>query len=95
MNLGMDLGTSRIVICDPARGVVLDEPTVIAIAEKDGHVIAFGTEAEEMLVAIPTPSVWYAPCRWALLRNTSWRNNCCAFVWPRCARPVSPSPVWR
>ena len=49
MNLGMDLGTSRIVICDPARGVVLDEPTVIAIAEKDGHVIAFGTEAEEML----------------------------------------------
>lgn len=49
MNLGIDLGTSRIVICDPARGVVLDEPTVIAVAEKDGHVIAFGTEAEEML----------------------------------------------
>lgn len=49
MNLGIDLGTSRIVICDPARGVVLDEPSVIAVAEKDGHVIAFGTEAEAML----------------------------------------------
>ena len=49
MKLGIDLGTSRIVICDPARGVVLDEPSVIAVAEKDGHVIAFGTEAEEML----------------------------------------------
>ena len=49
MNLGIDLGTSRIVICDPARGVVLDEPAVIAVAEKDGHVIAFGSEAEEML----------------------------------------------
>ena len=49
MNLGIDLGTSRIVICDPARGVVLDEPSVIAVAEKDGHVIAFGSEAEEML----------------------------------------------
>ena len=49
MNLGIDLGTSRIVICDPARGVVLDEPAVIAVAQKDGHVIAFGTEAEEML----------------------------------------------
>lgn len=49
MNLGIDLGTSRIVICDPIRGVVLDEPAVIAVAEKDGHVIAFGTEAEEML----------------------------------------------
>ena len=49
MKLGIDLGTSRIVICDPARGVVLDEPSVIAVAEKDGHVIAFGTEAEAML----------------------------------------------
>lgn len=49
MNLGIDLGTSRIVICDPARGVVLDEPSVIAVAEKDGHVIAFGEEAEVML----------------------------------------------
>lgn len=49
MNLGIDLGTSRIVICDPARGVVLDEPSVIAVAAKDDHVIAFGTEAEEML----------------------------------------------
>lgn len=49
MNLGIDLGTSRIVICDPARGVVLDEPSVIAVAQKGGHVIAFGTEAQEML----------------------------------------------
>lgn len=49
MNLGIDLGTSRIVICDPARGVVLDEPSVIAVAAKDDHVIAFGAEAEEML----------------------------------------------
>ncbi len=49
MNLGIDLGTSRIVICDPARGVVLDEPSVVAVAQKDGRMIAFGTEAEEML----------------------------------------------
>lgn len=49
MNLGIDLGTSRIVIYDPARGVVLDEPSVIAVAQSDGHVIAFGAEAETML----------------------------------------------
>ena len=49
MNLGIDLGTSRIVICDPARGVVLDEPSVVAVAQKGGRMIAFGTEAEEML----------------------------------------------
>lgn len=49
MNLGIDLGTSRIVICEPARGVVLDEPAVIAVAARDDHVIAFGAEAQEML----------------------------------------------
>ncbi|MBQ3202633.1 MAG: rod shape-determining protein [Clostridia bacterium] len=49
MNLGIDLGTSRIVICDPSRGVVLDEPSVVAVSQKDGHMIAFGREAEEML----------------------------------------------
>lgn len=53
MNLGIDLGTSRIIIYDPARGVVLDEPAVIAVAAKDGHVVAFGTEAEVMLGRTP------------------------------------------
>ena len=53
MNLGIDLGTSRIVIYDPSRGVVLDEPAVIAVAADDGHVVAFGTEAEEMLGRTP------------------------------------------
>lgn len=53
MNLGIDLGTSRIVICEPNRGVLLDEPSVIAVAESDGHVIAFGSEAEKMLGRTP------------------------------------------
>ena len=53
MNLGIDLGTSRIIIYDPARGVVLDEPSVIAVAASDGHVVAFGAEAEEMLGRTP------------------------------------------
>ena len=53
MNLGIDLGTSRVVIYDPAAGVVLDEPAVIAVARDDGHVIACGAEAEEMLGRTP------------------------------------------
>ena len=53
MNLGIDLGTSRIIIYDPTRGVVLDEPAVIAVAASDGHVVAFGAEAEAMLGRTP------------------------------------------
>lgn len=61
MNLGIDLGTSRIVIYDPNQGVVLDEPAVIAIAKKDGHVVAFGTEAEAMLGRTPDSIIAVRP----------------------------------
>ena len=62
MNLGMDLGTSRIVIYDPARdSVLLDEPAVIAVAKKDGHVIAFGREAEVMLGRTPDSIIAVRP----------------------------------
>lgn len=53
MNLGVDLGTSRIIIYDPARGVVLDEPAVIAVAANDGHLVACGAEAASMLDRTP------------------------------------------
>lgn len=53
MNLGIDLGTSRIVIYEPGKGVVLDEPAVIAVAREDERVIAYGAEAEAMLGRTP------------------------------------------
>lgn len=53
MNLGIDLGTSRIIIYEPNKGIVLDEPAVIALSVKDERVIAFGAEAEEMLGRTP------------------------------------------
>lgn len=57
MNFGIDLGSSRIVIYDPARGVVLDEPSVIAVNSSNGKVIACGDEAERMLGRTP-PSIY-------------------------------------
>jgi len=61
MNLGIDLGTSRIIIYDPSRGVVLDEPAVIAVAANDGHVVACGAEAEAMLGRTPDTIVAARP----------------------------------
>lgn len=53
MNLGIDLGTSRIVIYDPTVGVVLDEPSAIAVDAATGRVIACGQEAEDMIGRTP------------------------------------------
>ncbi len=61
MNLGVDLGTSRVIVYDPEQGVVLDEPAVIAVSATDGHVVAFGEEAAAMLGRNPASIVVSRP----------------------------------
>jgi rod shape-determining protein MreB and related proteins len=47
--IGIDLGTANVVVYDHDRGIVLDEPSVVAIAERDNIVVAVGNEARAMI----------------------------------------------
>ncbi|MGE3961097.1 MAG: rod shape-determining protein [Dehalococcoidia bacterium] len=47
--IGIDLGTANVVVYDHDRGIVLDEPSVVAIAERDNTVVAVGSEARAMI----------------------------------------------
>lgn len=47
--IGIDLGTANVVVSDHDRGIVLDEPSVVAIAERDNTVVAVGSEARAMI----------------------------------------------
>lgn len=47
--IGIDLGTANVVVSDHDRGIVLDEPSVVAIAERDNTVVAVGNEARAMI----------------------------------------------
>lgn len=51
--IGIDLGTANILVYRRGKGVVLNEPTVVAIASKTGKVLAVGNEAREMLGRTP------------------------------------------
>lgn len=53
--IGIDLGTSRTRIWVGGRGVVLDEPTVLAIDNSTQKVIAVGSDAQEMLGRVQAP----------------------------------------
>lgn len=53
MDLGIDLGTSQVVIYASGKGVVLKEPAVIAVDSRDGHIVACGQEAYDMLGRTP------------------------------------------
>ncbi len=51
--IGIDLGTANSLVWLAGVGVVLNEPTVVAVTVDDGRVVAVGNEAKEMLGRTP------------------------------------------
>ncbi|MEE8336549.1 MAG: rod shape-determining protein [Dehalococcoidia bacterium] len=47
--IGIDLGTANVLVFEQGRGVVLDEPAVVALAVRDNTVVAVGDEAHAMI----------------------------------------------
>lgn len=52
-SVGIDLGTANVLVFVRGRGVVLNEPSVVAISTKDGRVKAVGRAAYDMLGRTP------------------------------------------
>ena len=48
-DIGVDLGTSNIRLHVKGKGVILEEPSVVAINKITGEVLAVGNQAKEML----------------------------------------------
>ena len=53
MKIGIDLGTANILVYVQGKGVVLNEPSVVAIYEDDNRLVAVGEEAREMIGRTP------------------------------------------
>lgn len=51
--IGIDLGTANILVFLPGEGIVVNEPSVVAISIVDNKVMAVGNEAKEMLGRTP------------------------------------------
>ncbi len=63
MRLGIDLGTANSVVFAPKRGVVLQEPSVVAVALAENEILAVGQEAKEMMGRTPDTIRIYRPLR--------------------------------
>ena len=48
-DIGIDLGTANILVTLKGKGIILVEPSVVAIDRKNGNIVATGEEAKEML----------------------------------------------
>jgi len=61
--IGIDLGTANTLVYVAGRGIVIEEPTVVAVAEEDHKVIAVGNDAKEMLGRTPLGILAHRPMR--------------------------------
>lgn len=52
-DIGIDLGTANTLVYLRGRGIVINEPSVVAVNQKTGQVVAVGTQAKEMLGRTP------------------------------------------
>ncbi len=63
VDIGIDLGTANIIIATAKKGLVLNEPSVVAYNKKTESVVAVGKEAFEMLGRTPEYIVAIRPLR--------------------------------
>lgn len=61
--LGIDLGTTNTLVFVPRRGVVLNEPSVVAVSEQDNKILAVGAEAKQMIGRTPESIIAYRPLK--------------------------------
>jgi len=51
--IGVDLGTANVLVYVKGRGIVVNEPSVVALANRDNTVVAVGHDAQEMMGRVP------------------------------------------
>lgn len=51
--LAIDLGTANVLVYEPKQGIVINEPSVVAISTADNSIMAIGADAKEMLGRTP------------------------------------------
>src|ERR1035437_9318238 len=60
-DIGIDLGTANTLVYLSGKGIVINEPSVVAINQKTGRVVAVGAQAKEMLGRTPPHIVAIRP----------------------------------
>ena len=67
--IAIDLGTTSTVVSVPKRGVVINEPSVVAIQASDNKIMAIGKEAYNMLGRTPESIIAASPLRDGVIAN--------------------------
>lgn len=61
--IGIDLGTTSTIVFLPGKGIVLNEPSVVAVSEQDNKILSVGLEAKSMIGKTPDNIIAYRPMK--------------------------------
>lgn len=61
--IGIDLGTANTLVYVPKQGIIINEPTVVAISVGDNRIMAVGADAKEMIGRTPDTIVAHRPMK--------------------------------
>ncbi len=61
--IGIDLGTANTLVYIPKKGVIINEPTVVAVSVLDNQILAVGSQAREMLGRTPDTIIASRPMK--------------------------------
>ena len=61
--LGIDLGTATVLVYEKGKGIVLKEPSVVAINKNNNKILAIGEEARKMIGRTPGNIIAVRPLR--------------------------------
>ncbi|MBU1613135.1 rod shape-determining protein [Patescibacteria group bacterium] len=67
--IGVDLGTNNVRVYVPKKGILINEPSVVAISKTDGKILAVGMEAKDMLGRTPDTIVAEHPLKEGVIAN--------------------------
>lgn len=67
--VGIDLGTATILVHVPDKGILIQEPSVVAVEAADNKIVAVGTEAKQMLGRTPDSIIAAHPLKDGVIAN--------------------------
>lgn len=69
--VAIDLGTTNVLVYIPKKGIVINEPSVVAISREDRKVLAVGVEAKEMIGRTPDTIIAERPLKDGVIASYS------------------------
>ena len=67
--IGIDLGTATTLVYVKGRGIILEEPSVVAFEKKDNHILKVGKEAKAMIGRTPRGVYTVRPLQYGVIAN--------------------------